>query len=61
MPTNENHSDWVAETKAKIAADQRDQPWKESLGDTVGQEVEPKEDVIIVRDDSDVQHSSVSA
>jgi hypothetical protein len=61
MPTDESNKDWVAETKAKIAADDRAQPWKESLGGLVDQATEPKEDLVAVRDNGDVQHTSVAA
>lgn len=59
--TIDERPDWIIDIEQKMLADGRARPWETTFGKAVNQEQEVKEDLITVRDNCDVQHSSVSA
>ena len=57
----ESMGDWIAHVTGNSAADARARPWKQTLGEAVERKNGVKEDLVRVRAEDDIQHSSVCA
>lgn len=57
-PDPSSINDWILEAQAKVAADERARPWKQTFGDSIGCKYDGEKDIVTVHSLDDVQHNA---